>query len=439
MEVFGAAAAAITIALKLERMATGLATDLNDARQFGLGLEKARLQAQLETDRMKDMRILLFGLSDEKTIVSGIVFSNFDYQTQLAILNLLRHFSELLALNYKMIDSRYGAVEPSAAMILNTSLSLENFQQATWAKKLRWGLRDKKKVDKLLQELQSWNDRLFSRIQISLIRMAVTTSIRTMPISSPATMVAGSTFLDEIPEAQRLGLVNDTKMLQFASNREPGSLLNLRDDGLKDCLSKQANDGTQVPWDLAKLGGASVLLEYKDFLPDLQDKPMVSSEQRVKQLANMLHSSKSERYHMLSCRGFFLERQQFVLVFDIPDSDRSCSISSLYQDLKTRRKPSLEDRFGIAKTLAASMSQLFATGWVHKSFRSGNILYFSDPYRAEDLKVCSLSDLGISLGTPSFGNISTNILCSGQILALLDSNMRDQQPRHHQGSWNETR
>src|SRR5690242_8673015 len=98
MEVFGTVSAAIALALKLEKMAEGLAADLNDAKQFGSTLEKARLQVQLETDRMRDMRILLFGLSDERNVIPGVTFSNFDDRTQLALLNLLRHFSELLSL-----------------------------------------------------------------------------------------------------------------------------------------------------------------------------------------------------------------------------------------------------------------------------------------------------------------------------------------------------
>ncbi|KAH6683400.1 hypothetical protein B0J14DRAFT_146440 [Halenospora varia] len=401
MEVFGTVSAAIALALKLEKMAEGLAADLNDAKQFGSTLEKARLQVQLETDRMRDMRILLFGLSDERNVIPGVTFSNFDDRTQLALLNLLRHFSELLALNYKIIDERYGAAEPSASMILNTSISFESFQQASWAKRLRWGFRDKKKLDKLLQELQSWNDRLFARIQISLIRMAVMKNVPTEVSSAPARMATGQTFLDNSPEAGRLGLVNDTKMLQLASSGESGPLTQLRDDGLRNMISKIGSNTGKVSWTTADIGRQMVLLEYKEFLPDLQDNPAVASERRVEQLASMLHSKKSERYHMLSCRGFFVEQQRFVLVFDIPENNRNRSISTLHQDFEQRRKPSLEDRFNMAKTLAASISQLFAVGWVHKSFRSGNILYFTDPIKKQEPQWSNPYILGLEYARPA--------------------------------------
>lgn len=78
-EAFTIISAAVGFALKLESMVHSLSEDLKNAKEFGSSLESARLVMQWEADRMKDMRILLFGLSDRDNIVSEATFGRFDY------------------------------------------------------------------------------------------------------------------------------------------------------------------------------------------------------------------------------------------------------------------------------------------------------------------------------------------------------------------------
>jgi hypothetical protein len=85
-DVFAIISAAVGFPFKLEHMVHRLSDDLKEAKEFGSSLEKSRLQMQWEADRMRDMRILLFGQSDQDNIISGVTFASFDKRTQLAIL-----------------------------------------------------------------------------------------------------------------------------------------------------------------------------------------------------------------------------------------------------------------------------------------------------------------------------------------------------------------
>ena len=146
----------------------------------------------------------------------------------------------------------------------------------------------------------------------------------------------------------------------------------------------------------ARVGDQLVLLEYKEFLPDLEGRPTPAAERRVQQLANILHSQKSSRYHTLTCKGYLLEKeeQRFIFVFNVPETNNLASLTTLHQVFIAQKQPALEDRFVLARTLAMSLSQLFAIGWVHKSFRSGNVLYFRNANTfAEDTTVSTSMSL----------------------------------------------
>jgi len=390
-EAFAIISAAVGFAIQVESTVQSLLEDLKNVKEFGSSLEKARLEMKWEADRMKDMRILLFGQSDRDSIASGIAFGRFDRSTQLAILNILRRFSEFLALNYRIIDGRYSASEPTASMILNPAFAFESFQHGSLAKGLRWGFRDKKKIDKVLLELQSWNDRLFSRIQISYLRLEPGEALGSMNFSRPSLLMQSPQNLTNNREAKNLGLSNDASLYRLASASSSFQLTDLRIENTQGWV---LNDQNLNPGDrtrrIARVGDMLLLLEYKEFLPDLEGRPTPAVERRVEQLANILHSQKSSRYHTLTCQGYFLEKeeQRFVFVFNVPEADNLASLTTLHQVFVTQKNPALEDRFILARTLAMSLSQLFAVGWVHKSFRSSNVLYFRNATAfAEDATV----------------------------------------------------
>lgn len=437
-DVFAIISAAVGFSFKLEHMVHRLSDDLKEAKEFGSSLEKARLQMQWEADRMRDMRILLFGQSDQDNIISGVTFASFDKRTQLTILNILRRFSELLSLNYKIIDGRYSASEPSPSMILNPTIAFESFQHGTLVKKLRWGFRDKKKLDKVLQELQSWNDRLFARIQMSFIRLDQQESTQPQNFSRPSLLLKSRQSLNNNVEAGKLGLADDANLLRLASAPSSVQLPGMKITDFHGWMfDKERNIAGDVSRSTAHANGDLVLLEYKEYMPDLEGNPTPAVEKRVEKLANMLHSQKSDRYYTLNCRGYYLEesKQRLVFVFDIPLSDRQASITTLHQDLLTQKTPALEDRFVLAKTLAMSLSQLFTVGWVHKSFRSGNILHFrKPPALTEEDKVSisralpNLSFLSKSLVHSKHSPVKILIGCS--VAKTLSSWPRVRTPNH---------
>ena len=89
-------------------------------------------------------------------------------------------------------------------MILNPALAFESFQHGSLGKRLRWGLRDKRKIDKVLEELQSWNDRLFSRVQISYLRLEPKEDVGSKNFSSPSLLMKSQQNLTTNLEANNL-------------------------------------------------------------------------------------------------------------------------------------------------------------------------------------------------------------------------------------------
>jgi hypothetical protein len=53
--------------------------------------------------------------------------------------------------------------------------------------------------------------------------------------------------------------------------------------------------------------------------------------------------------------------------------------TTLYSQLLSQTKPSLTQRIALAQTIALSLMYLHSVNWLHKSFRSNNILFFLSP------------------------------------------------------------
>jgi hypothetical protein len=374
----------IEYALQLEDLVERMVRGTEDFRQYGSSAEKLRLQLQIEANRMRDIKCLLFGTVESNH--SGGIFGRFDRKTQLDILNVLRHFQELLKLNLQPIDDKYSFAEPTATMIIDTAFPLSNFQHSTLSTRLLWGFRGKKKLEETVKELQSWNDRLFSMVQLHYIRIDQTPSPK--ETRGPAENRRKIPLLQDSKEAEISGylhLSNDKKILDLATSPSTLSLANLDlGNPVVKMHSDQASDTLRC---IATMSNKDVLLDYKTYTPNDDGEPFSSTVSRIAHLANILHEAKSDRFRTLYCLGYLLDKRnnRFLFVFDIPQGV-SLSYESLKSSFHTSHAPALEDRIALAKALSMSLSQLFTVGWVHKSFRSDNILFFN-PKKSSDALV----------------------------------------------------
>jgi hypothetical protein len=108
---------------------------------------------------------------------------------------------------------------------------------------------------------------------------------------------------------------------------------------------------------------------------------------RIYALGALLTSSNAEEFHRPTCLGVFDDKKfegntkgdrRIAFVYRLPGSVDEIPISLLAllkESKKAHTRPALGDRFEMAYKLASAISLFHATNWLHKSFRSDNILF----------------------------------------------------------------
>lgn len=124
--------------------------------------------------------------------------------------------------------------------------------------------------------------------------------------------------------------------------------------------------------------GSFVWVEWKYYEPvGANDEPPPYVERRISRLAVLLgEDRKPQEFRVPSCMGYVkdLARNRFGFVYRASMGTGNCVPTTLQDALKSQRKPSLSTRIDIARTISSSLWYLHATDWLHKSFRSDNIV-----------------------------------------------------------------
>ena len=104
---------------------------------------------------------------------------------------------------------------------------------------------------------------------------------------------------------------------------------------------------------------------------------------RISKLSALLSSpQKPTQFHTPSCIGYFNDasKYRFGLLFRRPTGVSSTAVpSSLFDLIISNEKPSLSVRVHLAHTLATAVQYLHSTNWLHKAFRSQNVVFFTNP------------------------------------------------------------
>lgn len=144
------------------------------------------------------------------------------------------------------------------------------------------------------------------------------------------------------------------------------------------------------PIDRSKTMGISiyenqiVFVEQKPLGPPMPQKSLI----RAKTLAALLNVSKSRTFGSLQCRGIIEDRDKVRFVFHHPYPDsKEQQPRSLLELLHHRdgiKPPSLTERIKLALQVACLVQNFHRAGWLHKSLRSENVLFF---YNNDDVPV----------------------------------------------------
>lgn len=108
---------------------------------------------------------------------------------------------------------------------------------------------------------------------------------------------------------------------------------------------------------------------------------------RIKALGTLLSAPKAVEFRRPTCLGIFNDkgfeehfngRIRIGLIYSLPQTSTTVP-KSLIELLKTAKRehtrPALGQRFELAYRIASAMSLLHASNWLHKSFRSENVLF----------------------------------------------------------------
>jgi hypothetical protein len=129
-----------------------------------------------------------------------------------------------------------------------------------------------------------------------------------------------------------------------------------------------------------------VLIEWKYFSnQNSRSKSLaLSRAERVAQL--LTFGAKSPDLRILDCLGYFQDEihSRCGLVYEIPRSLETGNpnesglphVVSLSDVLQSRARPTLADRFHLAKVIATSMLEFHLVNWLHKNFSADNIIFF---------------------------------------------------------------
>ena len=104
---------------------------------------------------------------------------------------------------------------------------------------------------------------------------------------------------------------------------------------------------------------------------------------RAENLAVLLNLPKHETFRSLRCRGILEDQNEMgtyvMFIFEHPTPDRPKGIRSLLDLFSSKdglEPPSLTDRIKLALSITELVRSFHGVGWLHKSLRSENILFF---------------------------------------------------------------
>lgn len=294
-------------------------------------------------------------------------------------------------------------------------------QTAKNPKSIRWVAVDEAAFDNLLKRLRELNNRLSELVgdyklnelradtkrmytEMVIMRGSVQelTHLMTAAVLFTAKLSEGFTvagkFRDDndaiLEELARLKSLN-------APLDQPGDLVKPGDVALsvdaleydeKAALLKQ----TMASYTPEKANSKSVWIEWKEYTMESVRSDSNSSKgkgihpgtlRRTIELTALLKFPKPTEFCTPKCLGFFDDhtksgtRERFGWVFELPESAPQNVLPKSLLELLALKRPSLTARIKLASRLASCILYLHTVNWLHKAFRSENVIFFSADVR----------------------------------------------------------
>ncbi|KAL2144887.1 hypothetical protein VTI28DRAFT_8348 [Corynascus sepedonium] len=250
---------------------------------------------------------------------------------------------------------------------------------STW-KRVRWAVRDLDKFDKLVKSLAERINKLHDLLSEADQRKSREDNYRVNLV------IVGSAVDEESLELIRAAVHSepDTSQVRTAVERKALTVghdlapdlsqshhivriqsLSLSDFILPSGFSNLKRFVTVKTTDSAP--GTYYLLERKPFDPSILPVDMALLTGRIQRLVLLLQRNKSHDFRTPHAEGCIRDPANYCWGAPV-------SLLSLLNPAAKFRPP-LEQRFLLASTLCATLSELYLSGWLHKGVRSDNVLF----------------------------------------------------------------
>ncbi|KAL9611673.1 MAG: hypothetical protein Q9167_003702 [Letrouitia subvulpina] len=298
-------------------------------------------------------------------------------------------------------------IDRTKPQFLNNTAKVYQRRNNTW-KKLKWSAVDGNKFRLLLKDIRYFNkklesllhpadQRLNTQIYDQVLRLAIAQtpdrrSIEAIeaisgPVDSVDHAIASSAKLRQKGLSLDLikpAIINDahvnghTTTASSTVGSQPKVLMikgakTMRKD--LALLSCQGNRRQDIVREMATFDGKTVVVEWKDVAEVLEPR----LKYRIANVASFLADMRDPAFHSLICFGYIrVSTGRYAYLFEPPATLQSmCKIETLGDLLQHWNLcPGINTRIAIALALAETVLQLHTTGWLHKSIRPNNLMFF---------------------------------------------------------------
>ncbi|KAJ6078561.1 hypothetical protein N7467_008314 [Penicillium canescens] len=289
---------------------------------------------------------------------------------------------EIMAAKYGLVDEEYTieSERPKAQETL-----LERAKSKAKSLKLKgydWSLFDKKKLNRILEAYTKWSEDLRNLMQH-------------MSQETLAILVEG-----DQKGLKSSGLEPVMKRRMLAETKAPANYRSLT--GIVTEEGKLTGGFQLGKWSLSESEETQVIVEYHEYESMLKQDNLEPDEieelkEPIRNLAwllqNTTFSSTSSEFldqpkiYALECLGFIDQpaEERTVFLYKLPSEPTApASLTTLHAFInafdstnkRPLKKPSLNDRFSMAHSLALTILNVHASAWVHKNIWSRGILLF---------------------------------------------------------------
>ena len=358
------------------------------------------------------------------------------------------------SMNEALVNFIDSNADPELSYRHKPPCSMSIAQRATWT------MHDKKKFTEFLRSLQMYNQALenilskVERIRLIAQRELIATT------SSLAEVISSSKNVDQASYTVQAGMKDMHRLVEL-SKRAPHITETSTERSLakgtnsldlatlspsldlrllqSDCFIPESGIATMSPTRIyGTWKNQPVLIEWKYYSPQEDSDGITRLSRRVALLSLQLQQSAQTRgFNILQCQGYIhqIDEQRLGVVFKLPTTPQHASMISLQdrllQDRKSRVIRDLGARFSVARALVMTLFRLHSVGWLHKNFRSENILFLeSNEYNNHDLGTPYIC--GFDSSRPDMRNeMSESIPASRQRQYLAKERMLYYHPDRH--------